>query len=150
MCRPCSISTAGSSTCAAVAKTTNQLSGASNDNSHVVLRTSRDLISGANPHHSLTIARSVSAALVEVVQRSVAEVRPAFLIAKGGITSSDTATAGLAIRRAWTRGTMLPGIVSLWEPISGPADSIPFIVFPGNVGDDNALGDVVDKLHRAS
>jgi hypothetical protein len=41
---------------------------------------------------------------------------------------------------------MLPGIVSLWEPVSGPAQGIPYIVFAGNVGDDNALADVVGTL----
>ena len=95
------------------------------------------------PHHSLDIARTVSAALVETVREVVAVLRPAFVLAKGGITSSDTATEGLGVRRAWSRGTMLPGIVSLWEPVSGPAQGIPYIVFPGNVGDDAALADVV-------
>ena len=41
---------------------------------------------------------------------------------------------------------MLPGIVSLWEPVEGPAQGIPYIVFAGNVGDDDALADVVDPL----
>ena len=69
---------------------------------------------------------------------------PIELLAKGGITSSDTATEGLSIRRAWSRGTMLPGIVSLWEPVSGPAKGIPYIVFAGNVGDENTLAYVID------
>ena len=41
---------------------------------------------------------------------------------------------------------MLPGIVSLWEPTQGPAEGIPYIVFAGNVGSDDSLADVVDKL----
>jgi uncharacterized protein YgbK (DUF1537 family) len=44
---------------------------------------------------------------------------------------------------------MLPGIVSLWQPVSGPAAGIPFIVFAGNVGDDHALADVVGTLRMA-
>jgi uncharacterized protein YgbK (DUF1537 family) len=112
----------------------------------VVIRTSRTLITGADADDSLVIARTVSAALVNTVREVVAQVRPAFVLAKGGITSSDTATDGLSIRRAWSRGTMLPGIVSLWEPVSGPAQGIPYIVFAGNVGDDNALADVVATL----
>ena len=71
---------------------------------------------------------------------------PRFVVAKGGITSSDVAARGLGIGRAYTRGPMLPGIVSLWEPMAGPARGVPYIVFPGNVGDDQALADVVDKL----
>ena len=112
----------------------------------VVIRTSRTLITGADAVDSLVIARTVSAALVNTVREIVAQVRPAFVLAKGGITSSDTATDGLSIRRAWSRGTMLPGIVSLWEPVSGPAKGIPYIVFAGNVGGDDALADVVETL----
>lgn len=114
--------------------------------SDVVIRTSRTLISGANATDSLEIARTVSAALVGTVQEVVKLVRPAFVLAKGGITSSDTATEGLGIRRAWSRGNMLPGIVSLWEPVAGPAQGIPYIVFAGNVGDDHGLADVVSTL----
>jgi uncharacterized protein YgbK (DUF1537 family) len=119
----------------------------SNDSaSDVVIRTSRTLVTGADAVDSLVIARTVSAALVTTVREIVAQVRPAFVLAKGGITSSDTATEGLSIRRAWSRGTMLPGIVSMWEPVSGPAQGIPYIVFAGNVGDDEALADVVTTL----
>ena len=112
----------------------------------VVIRTSRTLVTGTDAVDSLVIARTVSAALVGTVREIVAQVRPAFVLAKGGITSSDTATEGLSIRRAWTRGTVLPGIVSLWEPVSGPAQGIPYIVFAGNVGDDQALSAVVETL----
>lgn len=114
--------------------------------SDVVIRTSRTLVTGTDAEDSLHIARTVSASLVATVREIVAQVRPAFVLAKGGITSSDTATEGLSIRRAWCRGTMLPGIVSMWEPVSGPAQGIPYIVFAGNVGDDQALTDVVDTL----
>jgi len=111
-----------------------------------VIRTSRTLVTGSDAAHSLVIARTVSAALVGTVHEIVNQIRPAFVIAKGGITSSDTATVGLGIRQAWCRGTMLPGIVSMWEPVTGDARGIPYIVFAGNVGDDDALAAVVDTL----
>jgi uncharacterized protein YgbK (DUF1537 family) len=114
--------------------------------SDVVIRTSRKLVTGSDAVSSLVIARTVSAALVGTVREIVTQVRPAFVLAKGGITSSDTATEGLGIRRAWCRGTMLPGIISLWEPVDGLAQGIPYIVFAGNVGDDGALAAVVDTL----
>jgi uncharacterized protein YgbK (DUF1537 family) len=115
----------------------------------VVLRTSRTLVAGRDAASSLEIARSVSAALVECVRGVVAAVRPGFVVAKGGITSSDVATAGLGIRRAWSRGTVLPGAVSVWEPVSGPATGLPYVVFAGNVGDDVALRDAVSRLRDA-
>jgi len=117
--------------------------------SDIVIRTSRTLVKGSDAVSSLVIARTVSAALVGTVRSIVSQIRPAFVLAKGGITSSDTATEGLEIRRAWCRGTMLPGIISLWEPVAGLAQGIPYIVFAGNVGDDDALAAVVDTLRSA-
>jgi len=113
---------------------------------NVVVGTSRVLFASHDGRSSLEIARSVSAAVVNVVQRVLAARPPRFVIAKGGITSSDVATHGLSLRRAVVHGPMLPGIVSLWEPSDGPARGIPFIVFAGNVGDEQSLADVVDKL----
>jgi uncharacterized protein YgbK (DUF1537 family) len=112
----------------------------------VVLHTSRALVRAETPDASLRIARTVSAALVDVVRRTLALHPPRFVIAKGGITSSDVASEGLRIRHAIVRGPMLPGIVSLWEPVDGPAAGIPYVVFPGNVGDDRSLLGVVRIL----
>ncbi|MEU0947898.1 four-carbon acid sugar kinase family protein [Streptomyces canus] len=119
------------------------------DSADAVIRTSRVLVTGADADDSLAISRRVSAALVEAVRQVNATRRPAFVVAKGGITSSDTATHGLEIRRAWARGTLLPGIVSLWEPVDGPAAGIPYIVFAGNVGGADALADALDLLRSA-
>lgn len=112
----------------------------------VILRTSRTLVTGADAQESLAIARRVSAALTRAVRRTVAQRIPRFVVAKGGITSSDVAAHGLEIDRAIVRGPMLPGIVSLWDPVDGPARGIPYIVFAGNVGQEDSLADVVDKL----
>lgn len=112
----------------------------------VIVHTSRLLIKADDPAESLRIARIVSAAVVAVVNRTLKTFPPRFVIAKGGITSSDVAAHGLEIRHAIVRGPMLPGIVSLWEPVDGPAKGIPYIVFAGNVGDDQSLADVTRKL----
>ncbi|HET6501498.1 MAG TPA: four-carbon acid sugar kinase family protein [Amycolatopsis sp.] len=114
----------------------------------VVIHTSRALVTADDPDASLAIARTVSAALVETVAATVRARRPAWLVAKGGITSSDIATGGLGIRRAIARGTLLPGIVSLWEPVGGPFAGTPYVVFAGNVGGDGSLAEVVTKLRR--
>ncbi|MFW0774346.1 four-carbon acid sugar kinase family protein [Paenarthrobacter nitroguajacolicus] len=112
----------------------------------VIVHTSRLLIKTDDAAASLKIARTVSAAVVAVVNRTLKTFPPRFVIAKGGITSSDVAAHGLEIRHAIVRGPMLPGIVSLWEPVDGPAKGIPYIVFAGNVGDDQSLTDVTRKL----
>lgn len=115
----------------------------------VVLSTSRTLVKGRDETESLGIARRVSAALTTTARQIVETHRPSFVVAKGGITSSDVATQALGIGRAWVRGSLLPGIVSLWEPVSGLAQGLPYIVFAGNVGDEDSLADVVDRLEKA-
>ena len=105
--------------------------------SHAALYTSRELVSGSDDESSLAIGRRVSQCLVEITRRL--PVVPRFIIAKGGITSSDLATDALGIKRARVLGQILPGI-PVWQP---DADSRypggAYVVFPGNVGDDGAL-----------
>src|SRR5699024_9940895 len=76
--------------------------------------TSRDLVSTDDPAESLASARSVSDAVVEVVQR-VRDARPAWVVAKGGITSHEVAASGLGIRRAEVEGQFWAGQVSLFS-----------------------------------
>ncbi|MDQ1135503.1 uncharacterized protein YgbK (DUF1537 family) [Microbacterium sp. SORGH_AS 1204] len=118
------------------------------DDGDVVVSTSRTVTVAADADASLEIARTVSSAVVQIVQDVVAQTRPRFVVAKGGITSSDVAARGLSMRRATVLGPMLPGIISLWEPVDGPAVGVPYVVFAGNVGDDDALAHVVSTLTR--
>jgi uncharacterized protein YgbK (DUF1537 family) len=119
------------------------------DDRLVILSTSRALRTGATAQESLEVSRRVSAALTETVRRVVAERRPAYVLAKGGITSSDIATDALGIARARVRGSMLDGIGSLWQAVSGPSAGLPYVVFAGNVGDDASLSAVVARLEAA-
>ena len=71
---------------------------------------------------------------------------------KSHSSRSDCASAvspvaqGLGVRRAMVKGPMLDGIVSLWEPVDGPAVGIPYVVFAGNVGQTDSLARVVSTL----
>ena len=112
----------------------------------VIVHTTRELVTGASGEASLEIARQVSSGVVELVRHVLAVAPPRFVIAKGGITSSDVASEALEIRRATVLGPMLPGIVSLWQPETGPAVGIPYIVFAGNVGVADSLARVVATL----
>jgi len=110
----------------------------------VVIYTSRRLITGTDAVTSLTIGQRVSASLVAIVQGL--HCQPRFLIAKGGITSSDLATKALEVKRAIVRGQILPGI-PLWElGAESRRPGLPYIVFPGNVGGEDALVQAVAKL----
>lgn len=110
--------------------------------------TSRECIQGDDAGASLQIGARISEALVELVQGLAA--RPRYLIAKGGITSSDLATRGLGVKRAMVLGQLLPG-VPVWE--LGPEtrfSGLPYVVFPGNVGGPDALVEAVDRLRTKS
>lgn len=113
--------------------------------------TSRTLTRGRDAAASLDIARRVSDALVEVV-RGARAARPSWVVAKGGITSHDVAVHGLGIQRAQVMGQMLPGLVSVLLPeVAAPeAVGVPYVVFAGNVGDDNALAHVITLLRGAA
>ncbi|EOY21353.1 Ketose-bisphosphate aldolase class-II family protein isoform 2 [Theobroma cacao] len=106
-----------------------------------LIMSSRELITGKTASESLEINFKVSSALVEVVRRIT--TRPCYILAKGGITSSDLATKALEAKRAKVVGQALAGI-PLWELGSESRHpGVPYIVFPGNVGDSKALAEVV-------
>ncbi|MEJ2137469.1 MAG: four-carbon acid sugar kinase family protein [Desulfofustis sp.] len=106
--------------------------------------TSRSLVAGSDASSSLAIGGIVSASLVEIVSNLTHQ--PRYLVAKGGITSSDIATEALGIRRALVIGQALPGVPA-WR--CGEETRYPgmtYIVFPGNVGEDDALAQIVRKI----
>lgn len=129
-----------------IAETARRVAGAL-PGADVLLYTSRGRVEGADPAGSLAIARTISDALVQVV-RSVRRARPGWVIAKGGITSHDIAVQALGIRRATVLGQLFPGMVSVLVPEAAPPDviGVPYVVFAGNVGDENALADAMDLL----
>ena len=77
-------------------------------------------------------------------------MRPAWIIAKGGITSSDIATQALGVRRATVLGQAFAG-VPVWrtgEDARWP--DLIYVVFPGNVGESDTLARTVETLRIAS
>lgn len=109
----------------------------------VLVMTSRKLITGQDALISLQIGSKVAQALVDIIEKI--ETKPRYLIAKGGITSSDAATKGLRMRRAKVLGQAAAG-VPLWrcdeETCRYPG--LPYVVFPGNVGSETTLVEVVE------
>jgi uncharacterized protein YgbK (DUF1537 family) len=111
----------------------------------IVLYTSRKLLVGEDTIQSLQINASVSDFLVRIVRALT--VRPSYILAKGGITSSDIASRGLGVEQALILGAVIPG-VPVWR--LGSASKFPgmmYVVFPGNVGDDDALLTVGKKFN---
>ena len=110
---------------------------------HAVIYTRRKKLIFDSDTKESVLKRSVS--ISDALQSLVADMdtAPSFIIAKGGITSSDVATKALRIRHALVLGQAAPGI-PVWE--TGPESrypGIPYVIFPGNVGEDNTLRDVV-------
>jgi uncharacterized protein YgbK (DUF1537 family) len=110
----------------------------------VLIMTSRKLIVGADEARSLDIGSIVAEALVAFLTRL--KTRPRYIIAKGGITSSDAATKGLNMKRATIVGQAAAG-VPLWrcDESTCKYPGLPYVVFPGNVGADETLFEVVDR-----
>ncbi|MEK4374185.1 four-carbon acid sugar kinase family protein [Bacillus sp. FSL L8-0215] len=92
----------------------------------------------------LKLSVQISDAVTSIVQRLT--IRPKYLIAKGGITSSDIGTRGLSVKRATVAGQIKPGI-PVWQ--TGEESKFPFmsyVIFPGNVGSKDTLKEAVDIL----
>lgn len=111
-----------------------------------VIYTSRALINAEDAGGSLSVGQEISSGLIGILRQI--KTRPRYVLAKGGITSSDVAAKGLDVKRALVLGQILPG-VPVWrlgEESRYP--SMPYIVFPGNVGSDDAVAVVVQALAR--
>ncbi|KAG0650354.1 L-threonate dehydrogenase [Hyphodiscus hymeniophilus] len=110
----------------------------------VLVMTSRDLVVGEDAISSLSIGGLIAASLVNVMRNI--DVRPRYIIAKGGITSSDIATKGLNMKRAIVIGQALPG-VPLWrcDEKTSRHQGVPYVVFPGNVGGEDTLAELVEE-----
>jgi uncharacterized protein YgbK (DUF1537 family) len=86
----------------------------------------------------LAFGDMVSAFLMDVVRNL--PVTLGFLISKGGITSNDVLSSGLALRTSRVLGQILPGCSVVRCPADHPRyPNLPVVIFPGNVGDDQAL-----------
>jgi len=118
--------------------------GGISEGQDVLVMTSRELITGEDEAKSLDIGTKVAEALVSFLVSL--STRPRYVIAKGGITSSDMATKGLGMRRATVVGQAAPG-VPLWrcDELTAKWPGLPFVVFPGNVGSDDTLYEVVNR-----
>lgn len=107
---------------------------------HVVLRFSRE---GSSGDADYSLDERIASGLLAIVRGIVAARPLRFVVSRGGAIATTVARA-LGVRRAWVRGPLLPGAVSLWQAESGPAEGVPFAVYAGSIGDDESLADVVD------
>ena len=98
----------------------------------------------ADPDRQLEVSVKISAAVTSIIGKL--SVRPAFVVAKGGITSSDVGTKALRVRRARVAGQILPGIPVWQTGEESKFPGLPYVIFPGNVGSDDDLLRVAEIL----
>jgi uncharacterized protein YgbK (DUF1537 family) len=120
--------------------------------SDTALVTSRSVRTVADdPQESLAIARLVSDEVCAVVRQLSADLPLRYVVAKGGITSHEVAARGLGVRQATVLGQMFPGQVSVLRlGPETPRPGMPYVVFPGNVGHDESLAQVLSTLTGAA
>ena len=110
-----------------------------------VIYTSRIELTFADEQTRLAFGEQVSAFLMEVVRQLPRDI--GFLISKGGITSNDVLSHGLALRNARVLGQILPGCSVVRCGDDHPQfPLLPVVIFPGNVGDDQALAAAFRRL----
>lgn len=73
-------------------------------------------------------------------------VTPSFVIAKGGITSSDIGTKALAVKKANVLGQIRPGIPVWQTGEESKFPRTPYVIFPGNVGEAETLRETAEIL----
>jgi len=94
----------------------------------------------------LKLSVKISDAVTSIVQRL--QVRPNYVVAKGGITSSDIGTKGLEVKRATVAGQIKPGIPVWFTGEESKFPGISYVIFPGNVGEKTTLKETVELLNK--
>jgi uncharacterized protein YgbK (DUF1537 family) len=113
-----------------------------------VVYTSRTERQFADLSARLKFGEQVSGFLMDVVRGLPPTL--GFLISKGGITSNDVLSTGLALHTARLLGQILPGVSVVRCPDDHPRyPRMPVVIFPGNVGGDEALAEAYRRLRPA-
>ncbi|MBR1545646.1 MAG: hypothetical protein IJ633_02455 [Prevotella sp.] len=103
-----------------------------------VVYTSRQEIRLDDADKRQHLGQQVSDFLVDIVRQL--SFTPSYLVAKGGITSHDILTHGLDIKSARVLGQVVTNVPCVM------AKDFPYIIFPGNVGNEESLKEVYLKL----
>ncbi|MCU0518210.1 MAG: four-carbon acid sugar kinase family protein [Oscillatoria sp. Prado101] len=112
-----------------------------------VVYTSRQELTFDSVGVRLQFGLAVSALLMDIVRGMPADI--GFLISKGGITSNDVLSTGLALRAARLLGQILAGCSMVRTPEDHPQfPNLPVVLFPGNVGDADALATIYRRLSK--
>ncbi|MGF1602055.1 MAG: four-carbon acid sugar kinase family protein [Thermosynechococcaceae cyanobacterium] len=110
-----------------------------------VVYTSRQELTFADVSTRLHFGVKVSSLLMDIVENLPPDI--GYLVSKGGITSNDTLSKGLNLRTARLLGQVLAGVSMIRTEANHPRfPNLPVVLFPGNVGDAEALATVYQRL----
>jgi uncharacterized protein YgbK (DUF1537 family) len=110
-----------------------------------VIYTSRKELQFPDAAIRLQFGITVSDTLMSIVQQLPINV--GFLISKGGITSNDVLSHGLKLPTVRLLGQILAGCSVVQTAAEHPRyPLLPVVLFPGNVGDDDAVAEVYRRL----
>jgi uncharacterized protein YgbK (DUF1537 family) len=112
-----------------------------------VVYTSRQELTFADVTTRLQFGIKVSRLLMDIVQGLPSDI--GFLISKGGITSNDVLSTGLELTSARLLGQILAGCSMVITPSDhSQFTNLPVVLFPGNVGDAEALATIYKRLTK--
>jgi uncharacterized protein YgbK (DUF1537 family) len=112
-----------------------------------VVYTSRQELTFKDVNTRLEFGIKVSGLLMDIVRGLPSDI--GFLISKGGITSNDVLSTGLALTSASLLGQILAGCSMVLTPRDHPQfPQLPVVLFPGNVGDADALATIYRRLTK--
>ncbi len=106
-----------------------------------VVYTSRTEAAFGTTAERLEAGARISDALVSIVRQIRSPLD--FLVSKGGITSHEILTRGLGVRMARVEGQAEPGVPVIRIDSH---DGMLYVIFPGNVGSDATLTEVVAAM----
>jgi uncharacterized protein YgbK (DUF1537 family) len=112
-----------------------------------VIYTSRQELQFANVELRLEFGAAVSTLLMDILRGMPADI--GFLISKGGITSNDVLSTGLSLKSVRQIGQIIAGCSVVKTEKDHPQfPNLPVVLFPGNVGDNNALATAYKRLSK--
>lgn len=126
--------------------------------SHDITRVSSEVSDGLEAGRDVILYSSrerepdAAAAIADVFATIVSDldVRPRYLLVKGGSTASHLATGVLGVRRAMVLGQLLAG-VPVWRlGDESRWPGLPFVIFAGNVGSEGSLAEALRILRPST
>ncbi len=110
-----------------------------------VVFTSREELQFSDTTQRLNFGITVSSLTWGLVQQLPEDL--GFLVSKGGITSNDVLSKGLALTSARLLGQIMPGVSVICTAPDHPRYALlPVVIFPGNVGGPEGLALVYRRL----